>query len=253
MKKTFNLLLAILAVTSFTTAALADTNTDLRIKQMRTLLSDPTRPDVDKKRDVDRKPAQVVAFLGINPGMSVLDLFASSGYYTEVDSKAVGPTGRVYSQNNPAILAMRNGAIGKALGTRLKDNRLPNVERVDVALKDLKIPPDSLDAITFVLNFHDIYNDSPTRAVTILKELKKLLKPTGFIGLIDHVGVAGNDNAKLHRVQMSQVKKAIDEAGLRVEKESDLLANPKDDHKLRSFAPEIRGHSDRFLFKVVKA
>lgn len=253
MKTILNYLLVVCATFVFVSSALGDTNTNLRIEEMRTLLSDPTRPAADKAQDPERKPAEVIAFLGLNPGMKVLDLFAGSGYYTEVDSKAVGPTGIVYCQNNPGILAMRGGAIGKALDARLKDDRLPNVKRLDEPLDHLKIPPGSLDAITFVLNFHDIYNDSPQEAVAVLKRLKRLLKPTGFIGLIDYIGVAGNNNAALHRVQISQVKQALHSAGLRIEKQSNILRNPHDNHKLRVYNPAIRGHADRFLFKVVKA
>lgn len=253
MRMTLSHLPILIVAALFAASAFADTNTDMRIRQMRTLLSDPTRPAADKTRDASRKPARVIAFLGLDPGMTVLDLFASSGYYTEVDSKAVGPTGKVYAQNNPAILAMRNSAVGHALTARLENNRLPNVQRMDVPLASLPIPAGSLDAITFVLNFHDIYNYNPQDAVKMLEQLKRLLKPHGFIALIDHVGVAGNDNAKLHRVQISQVKKALTEAGLKIEKQSKLLRNPADNHKLRVFNPAIRGHTDRFLFKVVRA
>jgi predicted methyltransferase len=234
----------------FSTLVVADMSD--RVQQMKTLLADESRPAADKARDDGRKPAEVIAFLGITPGMQVLDLFASAGYYTEVLSKAVGESGTVYCQNNPRVLEMRGGAAGKALDDRLKDNRLANVQRLDMSVAELALPPASLDAVTFVLNFHDTYNREPQAAVGILKLASRFLKPGGFIGLIDHVGTEGNDNAKLHRANVAAVRKAIADAGLKIAAESDILANPADDHTKMVFDPEIRGHTDRFLFKVVK-
>ncbi|MGH7128999.1 MAG: class I SAM-dependent methyltransferase, partial [Planctomycetaceae bacterium] len=45
-------------------------------------LADESRPAEDRARDASRKPAEVVAFLGIEPGMKVLDAIAAGGWYT---------------------------------------------------------------------------------------------------------------------------------------------------------------------------
>ena len=47
-------------------------------------VADPTRPDADRLRDADRKPAEVLTFFGIRPGNRILDVIASSGYYTHI-------------------------------------------------------------------------------------------------------------------------------------------------------------------------
>jgi len=250
MNTHFRVLIIGLFTMLFSTLVVADMSD--RVQQMKTLLADESRPAADKARDDGRKPAEVIAFLGIAPGMRVLDLFASAGYYTEVLSKAVGENGTVYCQNNPRVLQMRGGAAGKALAERLEKNRLANVQRLDVSVAELALSPESLDAVTFVLNFHDTYNREPQAAVGILKLVSRFLKPGGFIGLIDHVGTDGNDNAKLHRANVAAVRKAIADAGLKIAAESDILANPADDHTKMVFDPAIRGHTDRFLFKVVK-
>ena len=59
----------------------------------------PDRPAADKALDAGRKPAQMLGFFGIAPGMKVADLFAGGGYTTELLSRVVGPAGTVYSQN----------------------------------------------------------------------------------------------------------------------------------------------------------
>ncbi len=118
-------------------------------------LDNPNRPEADKERDAGRKPAEVVVFVGIEPGMTVLDVMASGGWYTEVLSVAVGPDGTVYAQNEPAALARRDGANDKAITARLADDRLTNVQRVDQELTGLELEPGSVDAAITALNFHD--------------------------------------------------------------------------------------------------
>jgi len=63
--------------------------------------------------------------------MTVMDLLASGGWYTEVLSVAVGPEGTVYAQNPPMLLGFNDNAYDKAITARLADNRLPNVIRLD--------------------------------------------------------------------------------------------------------------------------
>jgi predicted methyltransferase len=63
-------------------------------------LSAAERSAEDRERDAARKPKQVLEFLGIGAGMTVLDVAAGAGWYTEVLSAAVGDDGHVISQNS---------------------------------------------------------------------------------------------------------------------------------------------------------
>jgi len=212
-----------------------------------------TRSDEDRARDAGRKPAEVIAFLGIEPGMTVLDVFAASGWYTEVLSHAVGPAGTVYAQNTEFLLNMRDGANDKALAARLAGDRLPNVRRLDREIDDLGLAPDSIDAAVFALNFHDVYNSAGAdAAIGLLASLYEVLKPGGVLGVIDHTGVAGNDNAALHRIEKAKVLEVIAASPFRLDAESDILSNPDDDMSASVFAPEVRGHTNRFLLRLKK-
>lgn len=215
------------------------------------LLANEGRAESDRTRDEGRRPADVVEFLGIGQGMRVIDVIAAGGYYTEVLSLAVGPEGRVVAQNPPAVLQMREGANEKALSARLADNRLPNVSRLDKEFGDLVSEDGPFDAAITALNFHDIYNRrGPEVTVVVLQALASMLKPGGMLGIIDHVGEAGADNAALHRIEISKVLETIEAAGLVVEADSDLLRNEADDHSLFVFDESIRGQTDRFLLKI---
>jgi predicted methyltransferase len=217
-------------------------------------LQNPGRSDADKTRDVNSKPVEVMKLLGIEPGMTVVDLIAAGGYNSEVLSYAVGPKGHVYAQNPKFVLEYREGANDKALSARLADNRLPNVERLDREVASLGLKPDSIDAAITVLNYHDIYNqtDGPAAAEAFLVNVFKFLKPGGVLGIIDHVGVAGADNAKLHRIPKALVINQAKQAGFTVATDSNILADPADDHTLAVFDPSIRGKTDRFFLVLHK-
>ena len=219
-----------------------------------TRLQSGGRAESDKARDEGRKPAAVIAFLGIESGMTVLDLLAAGGYYTEVLSEAVGAKGRVYAQNTAFVLKLRDGANEKAMTARLADDRLPNVQRLDREIDDLGLEDGSLDAALTALNFHDIYNGGgPEAAQGFLRVIHSLLTPDGVLGIIDHRGSPDADNQKLHRIDEAKVIEAVEQAGFVVEATSDVLRHTEDDRTRFVFAEGLRGATDRFVLKLRKA
>jgi predicted methyltransferase len=216
-------------------------------------LAKPSRPEEDRARDADRKPAELMTFFGVERGMTALDIIASGGYMTDVLATAVGPNGKVYAQNPPAFLKFGEGRYDKAMTARLADNRLPNVVRVDADLPaSAQIPAGSVDFAITALNLHDIYNRDAAAGQKFMKDVFTTLKPGAVFGVIDHVGVAGADNQKLHRMQKNDAIALAKEAGFVVEAESNLLAHPADDHTKGPFDPALRGKTDQFILKLRK-
>ena len=219
-------------------------------------LAEGDRPEADRARDATRRPAEVVAFLGIEPGMTVMDLIAAGGWYTEVLSEAVGPEGTVYAQNPPRVLAFREGAYDRELTERLAEGRLPNVRRLDAELDAVDVPPGSVDAAITALNIHDVYGEGGEEGEAameaFLRRVRELLRPGGVFGVIDHAAAPGPDDPALHRIEEAKVVAAARRAGLEVAARSDLLRNPDDDRTKRVFDPAIRGRTDRFLLKLRK-
>ncbi len=60
-------------------------------------VADQNRPDEDRQRDADRKPAEVLTFVGIKSGEKVADIIPGKGYFSRILSSAVGPQGHVYA------------------------------------------------------------------------------------------------------------------------------------------------------------
>jgi len=236
-------------------------------------LSSAQRPQEDRDRDAARRPGQVIEFLGIESGMTVMDIIAAGGYYTEVLSAAVGPEGRVISQNSERILQMGDGAMARALKTRV--DRLNNVDILLSSLSELHPPAGTpastdnlilghvqtsaatyegkIDAAITALNLHDVYNfGGEDGARAMLETIYKLLKPGAVFGVIDHVGTAGRDNAKLHRIERNTAKELLTGAGFEIAAESDVLANPDDDHTLNIWDDSLGRNTDRMLIKARK-
>jgi len=89
-------------------------------------------------------------------------------------------------------------------------------------------------------------------AVKWVESVYQALKPGGVFGVIDHVGVEGQDNTQLHRVPIAMVREVLEKAGFTVEAESDLLRNPQDDHTQFIRTEGLRWHTDRMLIRARK-
>ena len=218
---------------------------------IRAAVDAPERPADDRARDGDRRPADVLAFFGVAPGMKVADLMTGRGYYAEILARVVGPEGAVYAQNNRFVVER---FADKPLNERLARMGLKQVIRWDRELNALELPEGQLDVIQMVLFYHDTFWQNVDRAA-MNREIFKALKPGGIYGVIDHHAAAGAGDSQvntLHRVEASVVKKDILAAGFEFVGESDILAHPEDNRQTNVFSDEIRGKTDRFVFKFRK-
>lgn len=218
-----------------------------------TLLASESRPAEDRARDAGRKPAEVLAYLGVEPGMDVVDLIAAGGWYTEVLSLAVGPEGSVTAQNPGWMRAFRDGAIVAGIDDRISA-RLPNVTRMDNEWSELAaMDPNQFDVALSALNIHDVYYmQSADATAEFAAAVYHVLKPGGVFGVIEHVGNPDGDNETLHRLDRQVAIDILTGAGFVLEGDGDLLANPNDDHTQGVFAEGLRGNTDRFLLKLRK-
>ena len=62
----------------------------------RAVLDDTKRPTEEQAQDDSRKAIDVYTFMGVQPGMTVADLWPGGGYNTHLLSRLMGSSGRVY-------------------------------------------------------------------------------------------------------------------------------------------------------------
>lgn len=212
------------------------------------------RPADSVALDASRKPAEVLSFMKLKPGMKAFDLLTGTGYYAEIMGHAVGPKGSVigYSPAN-----YNPEPIKAAFATLV--TRAPNVKLVNAPSE--AFVPNSYDFAMIHLNYHDFYFESEkfniprTDPNVVLKTLFATMKPGGIVAVIDHVGPAGDTRAivdKLHRIDPETVKADFVRAGFKLEAQSNVLHLADDDHSKNVFDPTIRGKTDRFVFRFRK-
>ena len=215
----------------------------------------PDRSPEDRALDAGRKPAELLSFLGVQPGWRIADLGAGGGYTTELLKRAVGSEGAVYGQNSKALLDM---FAEKPWSARLEKPVMKGVVRLDRDFdnpfrKDMR----PLDAVTMVLLYHDtvwlgVDRDEMNKAVFAA------LKPGGVFVIVDHSARPGDGikmASTLHRIEEDVVKSEILAAGFVLDGEADFLRN-KDDTRVWNDSPraagERRGTSDRFVLRFKK-
>lgn len=212
----------------------------------------------DMDEDNWRKPSEVLTFLEVKPGFKVVDYLSAGGYYTELLSRIVGPTGQVIAYNNPAYLKFS----GEKPKQRYGNDRLPNVVQLTTPPEEAPFEANSLDAALFVMSYHDLHwkakdgswpNTDPAQA---LAKLVPALKPGATVVVLDHVAVAGADPAvsvdALHRMDPAIIKREFEAAGLTFEAESKAFANAEDDHTKPVFDLAVRHKTDQVLYRFRK-
>lgn len=218
-------------------------------------VADAARPDADKQRDAERKPAEVLAFAGVKKGDKVIDLLPGGGYFTRIFSKVVGDTGVVYAQvpARPANAPADRPDFAAPINAIAADSNYKNVR---VATMDMTAPnPEPVDIVWTSLNYHDMHNRPNADLGAFNKMVFNSLKAGGTYIVIDHAAEAGSgarDTSTLHRIDPALVKAEVTSVGFVFVGESDVLHNAADPHTAASRDPSVRGKTDQFVFKFRK-
>lgn len=214
-------------------------------------VADPARPQTDRDTDVNRKPAETLAFASVKPGMTVGEFYPGGGYFTRLLSDVVGPRGHVYGMEN----VRWNGSV-KADAALAADGRHTNVSMDARAFGTVDFPK-PLDLAWVTQNYHDlkIAKYGVVDTIAFDRGVFNALKPGGAFFILDHEAPPGTDVAgieKLHRIERIQVIREVTSVGFTLAAEGDLLRRPPDDHTLPIFDKRVQGHTDQYALKFVK-
>lgn len=218
-------------------------------------VADTTRPPADVQRDVNRKPAEVLAFAGVKQGDKVGELMPGRGYFTQIFCRVVGDKGQVHTVSfKPAIKMDRPPPPDMAQAGAAAPSPCKNVTAKEQAGAELSLPS-GLDLVWTSENYHDF--SLPFAGITDMKKFNKAifdaLKPGGVYMIEDHRAAEGSgrrDAESLHRIDPEVVKQEVTSVGFVFEGSSDVLRNPDDPHTGKVF--ELKGKSDKFLLKFRK-
>jgi len=210
-------------------------------------VADPSRPADDRRVDVDRKPAKVLAYAKVHPGEIIAEYLPGGGYYTRLLSDIVGPTGKVYALET-TTWGDKNVDSTKAV---LSEPGRGNV-KLDLAPLGTFSLTEKVDLFWTTLNYHDLH--IPKYANVDMAAFNKLvfdsLKPGGIYFIVDHQaapGTAATTSPTLHRIEDRTVIDEVTAAGFKLISHSNMLRNAGDDHHKEVFDPSIHMKTDQFI------
>jgi predicted methyltransferase len=212
-------------------------------------VADPARPAADTSLDAARKPAEILTFIRIRPGMQVVDVWPGA-YWDRLFAKAVGPKGHVYRlQLLEAAKAEKTPILANG-ATPFPD--YPNITE-DAVATGAFATRGPVDVIWIRQNYHDLYDKfmGPADVPAFNKAVYKSLKPGGLYVVIDHSAPDGSgiaDTDTTHRIDAAVVKKDMAAAGFKFVGESNVLRNPEDPRDKLVFDKSIRGKTDQFVY-----
>lgn len=230
-------------------------------------VSSDYRSPENKKRDQYRHPLETLKFFGLKKDMTVVEIWPSSGWYSEILAPYLAGSGKYIAadpENDPKGYTFPRKswllAHPEVAGTVYQAVFNPNGYS--------KLAADG--SVDMVLTFRNVHNWLPREnQLAAFKTFYKALKPGGILGVVDHrANPSIAFDPKSGYVLEKDVIALAQKAGFKLQEKSEINANPKDktDYPdgVWTLPPRLRlgdkdkekyqaiGESDRLTLKFVK-
>jgi predicted methyltransferase len=194
----------------------------------------PTRTEANRARDQYRHPSETLAFFGVEPDDTVVEIWPGGGWYTEILAPYLASGGGTlyvaapdWGRGGITKLQQANAAVYGGL-------RVANFPVFDG--KAAEIPAGSADV---VLTFRNVHNwrmgyrrdDKQDYSALAFQQIYAMLKPGGVLGIVDHrLPESASDERERNSgyIKVSTVRRLAEQAGFRLDATSEINANPKD-------------------------
>jgi len=205
------------------------------------------------------KLSELIRFARVDASSTVIDVYPGDGDWTRLFSEIVGPEGRIYSFVPAEVAHFKNDPVGR-MRTLAKEAGRENVEAVSANLVALPEATQPADVVWLHLFYHDLHTAlmqaKGATAAQFNRAVYERLKPGGAYVIVDHAAAAGagtNDAQPLHRIDPASMRAEVEAAGFVLDAQSTVLANKDDPRSTKVFDPSIKGMTDRFAYRFVKA
>ena len=245
------------------------------IDGLETIINSGHRAESNRARDQYRHPEQTLQFFGIQPTMSVIEIWPGKGWYTEILAPWLKQGGGEF------IAAGFPQDVGPLWRQEMQQeyqdwlsvspDHYNEVNVIELGPPDLWTlgPDESVDAVLTFRNVHNWVKGGYDKEM--FHAMYQVLKPGGILGLVDHRAKKGSDLETMNRsgyLTEALIIKLAEQAGFRLKKKSELNANPLDDRDhpkgVWTLPPTFRlgddnkgtylaiGESDRATFLFIK-
>ena len=230
---------------------------------------DRTANNID--RDKYRHPQEVLEFFEIDNTMTVIELWPSRGWWSEILAPFLAKKGNyIGAEFDPNYGSWTPKAIKRNAAIRSNSKTFSDMKVVTLSIDD--IPLGEKDSVDMVLTFRNLHNW--LKAELLLDVYKKsfdVLKPGGTFGVVEHRALPGTSIEDMNKSGYVTEKLAIEyaeKAGFVLIATSEINANPKDGtihpKGVWTLPPSLRlgdedkekyiaiGESDRMTLKFIK-
>lgn len=228
----------------------------------------PSRTPANVARDRYRHPAQTLAFFGVKPTDTVVEIWPSGGWYTEILAPYLAQSGHYIAaapsangrKGVEALMAAKPAVYGK-----VRFATFPSADAPD------RVAAGTADVVLTFRNVHNWSFGETDQTQAAFNQMFAMLKPGGTLGVVEHhlpEDAKGITEAKSGYMKRSSVIGFATKAGFKLAGESQINANPKDSHdypkgvwtlppnyaekELNRARYTAIGESDRMTLKFVK-
>ncbi|KQQ96280.1 class I SAM-dependent methyltransferase [Massilia sp. Leaf139] len=181
-------------------------------------------------RDGARHPYETLTFFGIKPTMTVVELVPGGGWYTEILAPYLRDKGKYIAAGQAPE---KKGA--QALRAKLDANPALYGKAVTAVFEPPSryeiAPAGSADMVLTFRNLHNWVGNGEAALQTTFKEIHKVLKPGGVLGVVEHrlpAAMQQDEKASSGYMHEAYVIKMAESAGFKLAGKSEVNANPKD-------------------------
>jgi predicted methyltransferase len=191
------------------------------------------RSEANRARDQYRHPAETLAFFGIKPTDTVVELWPGGGWYTEILAPYLAERGKLIVAAPTA-----RGLEGTQKRLTAKPELFGKVQAVNfpTLLGGTGVAPGTADAVLTFRNAHNWrggyqHPEKQDYSLEAFREIYAMLKPGGVLGVEDHRLPESADDAREKSsgyIKVSTVRRLAEQAGFRFAGASEVNANKKD-------------------------
>jgi|SRR5215469_13922110 len=192
------------------------------------------RDPANATRDQYRHPKQTLEFFGLKPDMTVVQLWPGTGWYTEILAPVLKDHGQLIDAPVPARGESESDNTVRYLAKLKADHAVYGKVKVVDFSPPAKVDLGSAGSADMVLTFRNLHNwQGRSQLDTVFAAAFKVLKHGGVFGVCEHRATKGKTVEETFESGYMPVDYVIQEAqkaGFRLAAQSEINANPKDDH-----------------------